>query len=152
MVPMDRIVLPIGGRGQEMEVAVYTPHTYDPAKSYPLLVVLDADPLLGLLKTLNFLWVEEGKAVPVILVGLPFGATPDAIWANRSYYLLPNSVGVIDYYEARVPVNNGGGRPSSRGSSASGSCRPCSRVTASTPIEWASRGSRWGASSPRGTS
>lgn len=111
MIPMERLVLPIGKRGQQMEVVVYTPHTYDPAQSYPLLVVPDADPLLGLLKTINFLWVGEGKAQPVILVGLPFGSTPGEIWANRSYYLLPESVGVIDYYDAQLPLNNGGGAP-----------------------------------------
>lgn len=111
MLPMERIELPIGNGSQEMEVVVCTPHTYDPAQTYPLLVVLDADPLLGLLKTVSFLWAEEGKAVPVILVGLPFGATPGAIWTNRSYYLLPDSVGVIAYYDAQVPVNNGGGAP-----------------------------------------
>jgi predicted alpha/beta superfamily hydrolase len=108
---MERLVLPIGRSGQEMEVVVYKPHTYDPAQSYPLLVVADADPLLGLLKTINFLWVEEGKAEPVILVGLPFGSTPNEIWTNRSYYLLPKSVGVIDYYDGQVPLENGGGAP-----------------------------------------
>ena len=66
---------------------------------------------MGLLKTINFLWVEEGKAVAVILVGLPFGNTPSAIWKNRSYYLLPRAVGVIDYYDAQIPLNNGGGAP-----------------------------------------
>lgn len=111
MLPMERLELPLGESGQAMEVVVYTPHTYDPAQSYPLLVVPDADPLLGLLKTINFLWSEEGKAEPVILVGLPFGATPGAIWVNRSYYLLPDSVGVIDYYNSQVPVNSGGGAP-----------------------------------------
>lgn len=109
MLPMERLVLPIGKSDQEMEVVVYTPHTYDPALSYPLLIVPDADPLLGLLKTINFLWVEEGRAEPVILVGLPFGSTPGEIWTNRSYYLLPKPVGVIDYYDAQVPLNNGGG-------------------------------------------
>lgn len=111
MLPMERLVLPIGTSGQEMEAVVYTPHTYNPARSYPLVVVPDADPLMGLLKTINFLWAEDGKAEPVILVGLPFGNTPDAIWTNRSYYLLPKSVGVIDYYDAQVPLNNGGGAP-----------------------------------------
>ncbi len=111
MLPMESLVLPIGKTGQEMEVVVYTPHTYDPAKSYPLLVVPDADPLMGLLKTINFLWIEDGKAEPVILVGLPFGSTPDAIWMNRTYYFLPDSVGVIDYYGAQVPLNTGGGAP-----------------------------------------
>ena len=111
MLPLERRVLPIGDDGQEMEVVVYKPHTYDPDQSYPLLVVLDADPLLGLLKTINFLWVEEGKATAAILVGLPFGNTPSAIWKNRSYYLLPRAVGVIDYYDAQIPLNNGGGAP-----------------------------------------
>ena len=92
-----------------LEIVVYAPHDYDPAESYPLLVVLDADPLLGLLKTLNFLLAEEGKAAPVILVGVPFGGTAATIWANRSYYLLPNPVGVVDYYGNEIPVNNGGG-------------------------------------------
>ncbi len=96
MLLPERIALPIGDEAQRLEVSVYKPHNYDPTESYPLLVVLDADPLLGLLKTLNFLWVEEGKAVPVILVGLPFGASADRIWANRSHYLLPKAVGVID--------------------------------------------------------
>ncbi len=109
MLPMERQVHPIGKSGQEMEVVVYTPHTYDPAQSYPLLVVPDADPLIGLLKTVNFLWTEDGKAEPVILVGLPFGRTPDAIWKNRSYYLLPDAVGVIEYYDAQIPLNTGGG-------------------------------------------
>lgn len=108
-LPMDRQVLPIGKSGQEMEVVVYRPHTYDPELSYPLLIVPDADPLLGLLKTINFLWTEEGRTEPVILVGLPFGSTPGAIWANRSYYLLPEAVGIIHYYDAEVPLNNGGG-------------------------------------------
>ena len=108
-LPIERLVLPLGKSGQEMEVVVYAPHTYDPAQSYPLLVVLDADPLLGLLKTINFLWVEEGKVEPVILVGLPFGSSAGEIWTNRSYYLLPRSVGVIDYYDAQIPLNNGGG-------------------------------------------
>lgn len=105
----ERIALPIGNEGKMLEVAVYPPHNYDPRESYPLLVVLDADPLLGLLKTLNFLWVEEGKAAPVILVGLPFGASAGAIWANRSHFLLPNPVGVINYYGNEIPVNSGGG-------------------------------------------
>ncbi len=109
ILPMDRIALPIADGSEEIEVVVYTPHTYDLAQSYPLLIVPDADPLLGLLKTVNFLWSEEGKAVPVILVGVPFGATPEAIWENRSYYLLPDSVGNIDYYDAQIPLNNGGG-------------------------------------------
>lgn len=111
MLPMERLVLPIGDDGQEMEVAVYKPHTYDPERSYPLLVVLDADPLLGILKTINFLWVEEGKAAAPILVGLPFGSTPGAIWKNRSYYLLPRAVGMIDYYDTQIPLNTGGGAP-----------------------------------------
>lgn len=109
MLLPERFALPIGDEAQRLEVSVYKPHNYDPTKSYPLLVVLDADPLLGLLKTLNFLWVEEGKAVPVILVGLPFGASADRIWANRSHYLLPKAVGVIDYYGNAIPVNSGGG-------------------------------------------
>ena len=109
MLPMERLILPIENSSQEMEVVIYATHTYNPEQSYPLLVVPDADPLLGLLKTINFLWTEEGITEPVILVGLPFGATPDAIWRNRSYYLLPDSVGVIDYYDARIPLNNGGG-------------------------------------------
>jgi len=105
----DRIALPIGDQGKMLEAVVYSPHNYDPTESYPLLVVLDADPLLGLIKTLNFLWVEEGKAAPVILVGLPFGASAGTIWSNRSYFLLPNPVGVVDYYGNEVPVNSGGG-------------------------------------------
>ncbi len=105
----ERIALPIGNEGKMLEVAVYLPHNYDPTESYPLLVVLDADPLLGLLKTLNFLWAEEGKAVPVILVGLPFGASAGTIWANRSHFLLPNPVGVVNYYGNEIPVNSGGG-------------------------------------------
>lgn len=109
MLQPERIAFPIGDEGRMLEVSVYAPHNYDPTVSYPLLVVLDADPLLGLLKTLNFLWVEEGKAVPVILVGLPFGASAGTIWANRSYYLLPNPVGVVDYYGNEIPVNSGGG-------------------------------------------
>ncbi len=109
VLPADRIVLPIGNKGQEIELVVSTPHTYDPSQKYPVLVVLDADPLLGLLKTVGFLWSEEGKARPVILVGLPFGANPSAIWKNRSYYLLPKPVGVIEYYDAQVPLNSGGG-------------------------------------------
>lgn len=108
-LPADRIVLPIGKAGQEIEVVVSTPHTYDPSQTYPLLVVLDADPLLGLLKTVGFLWSEEGKAAPVILVGVPFGADAGAIWKNRTYFLLPNQVGVVDYYDAQVPLNSGGG-------------------------------------------
>ena len=56
-------------------------------------------------------WAEEGKATAAILVGLPFGNTPSAIWKNRSYYLLPRAVGVIDYYDAQIPLNNGGGAP-----------------------------------------
>lgn len=109
MLAMGRQVLPIGKSGQEIEVVVYTPHNYSPEQSYPMLVVLDADPLMGLLKTINFLWIEDGKAEPVILVGLPFGSTPDAIWKNRSYYLLPDFVDIIDYYDAQIPLNNGGG-------------------------------------------
>lgn len=109
MLLPDRIALPIGEEGQMLEVSVHTPHNYDPTESYPLLVVLDADPLLGLLKTVNFLWSEEGKAVPVILVGLPFGASADTIWANRSYYLLPKPVGVVNYYGHAIPVDSGGG-------------------------------------------
>ena len=105
----DRIVLPIGNQGQEIELVVSAPHTYDPSRTYPVLVVLDADPLLGLLKTVNFLWSEEGKAAPVILVGVPFGADPGAIWKNRTYYLLPKSVEVIEYYDTQVPLNSGGG-------------------------------------------
>lgn len=108
-LPADHLVLPVGKKGQEIEVVVSTPHTYDPSESYPVLVVLDADPLLGLLKTLRFLWSEEGKAAPVILVGVPFGADPGAIWTNRTYYLLPNPVGTIQYYDAQVPLNSGGG-------------------------------------------
>ena len=92
-----------------MEASVFVPHNYDPEKSYPVLVVLDADPLLGLIKSLNFLWVEEGKSNPVILVGLPFGSSAAEIWANRSYYLLPNHVGIVDYYGNEIPLNNGGG-------------------------------------------
>ena len=79
----DHIALPIGDGGKMMQAVVYVPHNYDPKTSYPLLVVLDADPLLGLIKTLNFLWVEEGKAGPVILVGLPFGASAGTIWVKR---------------------------------------------------------------------
>jgi len=109
MLLPERLALPIGDEAQRLEVSVYKPHNYDPTESYPLLVVLDADPLLGLLKTLNFLWAEEGKAVPVILVGLPFGASAETIWVNRSHYLLPNPVGVIDYYGNAVPLNSGGG-------------------------------------------
>ncbi|MDJ0700056.1 MAG: alpha/beta hydrolase-fold protein [Woeseiaceae bacterium] len=90
-------------------MSVYAPHTYDPKESYPLLVVLDADPLLGLLKTLNFLWVEEGKSVPVILVGIPFGASANAIWTNRSHYLLPRPVEAVNYYGNVVTLNSGGG-------------------------------------------
>jgi predicted alpha/beta superfamily hydrolase len=108
-LPVDRMVLPIGKDGQEIELVVSTPHTYDPSRKYPALVVLDADPLLGLLKTVGFLWGEEGKAAPVILVGVPFGADPGAIWKNRTHYLLPQRVEVIDYYDAKVPVNSGGG-------------------------------------------
>ena len=37
------------------------------------------------MKTVDFLWSEEGKAAPVILVGVPFGADPGAIWKNRTY-------------------------------------------------------------------
>jgi len=111
MLVPERIALPIGDEAQRLEVSVYKPHNYDPTESYPLLVVLDADPLLGLLKTLNFLWAEDGKAVPVILVGLPFGASAETIWVNRSHYLLPNPVGVIDYYGNAVPLNSGGGAP-----------------------------------------
>ncbi len=107
----DRIALPIGDGGKMLEAVVYVPHNYDPTESYPLLVVLDADPLLGLLKTLNFLWVEERKTSPVILVGLPFGGSASTIWVNRSYYLLPSPVGVVNYYGNAVPVNSGGGAP-----------------------------------------
>ena len=110
-LPMEHITLPLGTHGQKMEIVVYPPHTYDAAHAYPLLVVPDADPLLGLLKTINFLWAEEGKAEPVILVGLPWGATTDTVWTNRSYYFLPRSVGVVDYYDQQLPVNNGGGAP-----------------------------------------
>ena len=109
VLPADRIVLPIGNKGQEIELVVSTPHTYDPSQTYPVLVVLDADPLLGLLKTVGFLWSEEGKAAPPILVGVPFGADPGAIWKNRTHYLLPKAVGVIEYYDAQVPLNSGGG-------------------------------------------
>lgn len=109
MLTQDRIALPIGDGAQKLEVSVFVPHNYDPAQSYPLLVVLDADPLLGLLKTINFVWVEEGKSVPVILVGLPFGSSAAEIWANRSYYLLPNRVGIVEYYGNEIPLNNGGG-------------------------------------------
>ncbi len=105
----ERIALSIGDGTQRLEVSVYVPHIYDPKESYPLLVVLDADPLLGLLKTLNFLWVEERKSVPVILVGLPFGASANAIWANRSHYLLPRPVEAVEYYGTVVPLNSGGG-------------------------------------------
>ena len=109
MLMPERIVLPIGDKGQKLEVSVFAPHNYKPEETYPLLVVLDADPLLGLLKTINFLWTEEGKAASVILVGLPFGASPGAIWANRTYYLLPRQVGVIDYYGNALPLHTGGG-------------------------------------------
>ena len=47
----------------------------------------------------------------MILVGLPFGSSAAEIWTNRSYYLLPNRVGVVDYYGNEIPVNNGGGAP-----------------------------------------
>ena len=109
MLAPERIALPIGGGAQKLEISVFLPHTYDPVVSYPVLVVLDADPLLGLLKTINFLWVEEGKSAPVILVGLPFGSSAAEIWVNRSYYLLPNRVGTVDYYGNEIPLNNGGG-------------------------------------------
>lgn len=108
-LPADRMVLPIGNKGKEIELVVSTPHTYDLSQTYPVLVVLDADPLLGLLKTVDFLWSEEGKSAPVILVGVPFGSDAGTIWKNRTYYLLPNSVGVIEYYDAQVPLNSGGG-------------------------------------------
>ena len=111
MLLPERIALPIGDDTQRVEVSIFAPHNYDPTESYPLLIVLDADPLLGLLKTLNFLWVEERKAAPVILVGLPFGASAATIWANRSHYLLPRPVGVVDYYGNAVPLNSGGGAP-----------------------------------------
>lgn len=109
MLKPERIALPIGDGAQRLEVSVFLPHIYDPAESYPVLVVLDADPLLGVLKTINFLWVEERKSAPVILVGVPFGSSAAEIWANRSYYLLPNRVGVVDYYGSEIPLNNGGG-------------------------------------------
>lgn len=109
MLLPDRIALPIGDQGQRLEVSVYVPHNYTPGDSYPVLVVLDADPLLGLLKTLNFLWIEERKTAPVILVGLPFGSSAGSIWANRSHYLLPLQVGVVDYYGSEMPLNSGGG-------------------------------------------
>lgn len=111
VLPMEHIALPIGTRGQEMEIVVYLPHHYNPEHAYPVLVVPDADPLLGLLKTIDFLWASEGKAEPVILVGLPWGSTADAVWTNRSYYFLPRSVGIVDYYGEQLPVNNGGGAP-----------------------------------------
>ncbi|MBD3648348.1 MAG: hypothetical protein HUJ31_13050 [Pseudomonadales bacterium] len=109
-IPPDRLLLPIS-ENRQMEVVVSLPHRYDPDEKYPVLIVTDADPLLGLLKTLNFLWTEDGKTEPVILVGLPFGANADEIWTNRSWYLLPNPIGVVDYYDIKLPVNNGGGAP-----------------------------------------
>jgi predicted alpha/beta superfamily hydrolase len=111
MLPMARIPLPIGSHGQTMQMVVYLPHVYDAAHSYPLLVVPDADPLLGILKTIDFLWVEAGKSEPVILAGLPWGSTADAAWTNRSYYFLPDRVGLVEYYDQQLPVNNGGGAP-----------------------------------------
>ena len=110
-LPIHRLVLPLGDAGRQMEVAVYLPHTYDPGVAYPVLVVPDADPLMGLLQTINFLWQEDQRAGPAILVKLPFGGTPDEIWVNRSYYLLPDSVGTVEYYGASLPLFNGGGAP-----------------------------------------
>ncbi len=109
MLAPERFALPIGGGTQKLEISVFLPHNYDPQEFYPVLVVLDADPLLGLLKTINFLWAEEGKSAPVILVGVPFGSSAAEIWVNRTYYLLPNRVGTVDYYGNEIPLNNGGG-------------------------------------------
>lgn len=108
-LPIDRIRLPLGRSGQMMELAVYLPHNYDPSEIYPLLVIPDADPLMGLLQSVSFLWAEEGTAYGAILVGLPFGDNAGAIWTNRSYYLLPDSVGVVEYYDIQLPLHNGGG-------------------------------------------
>ena len=108
-LPIDRLRLPLGDAGLLMEVAVSLPHNYDPSQAYPVLVIPDADPLMGLLQTVSFLWTEEGTAQEAILVGLPFGDSAGAIWANRSYYLLPDSVGVVEYYGAQLPLNTGGG-------------------------------------------
>lgn len=110
-LPIDRLRLRLGDSGLSMEVAVYLPHNYDPSQSYPVLVIPDADPLMGLLQSVSFLWAEEGTALGAILVGLPFGDNAGAIWANRSYYLLPDSVGIVDYYGAQLPLNTGGGAP-----------------------------------------
>ncbi len=92
-----------------IEEVVYKPHMYNPSQKYPILLVPDADPMLGIIKTMNFLWTEEQYTIPIILVGIPFGKTPGSIWVNRSYYFLPDSVGTINYYGNSVPLNNGGG-------------------------------------------
>ena len=107
-LPVERLRLPLGD-GRMMDVAVYVPHSYDPSAAYPVLLIPDADPLMGLLQSVSFLWAEEGTAQGAILVGLPFGSNAGAIWTNRSYYLLPDSVGVVDYYGSQLPLNTGGG-------------------------------------------
>ncbi|MCH7680473.1 hypothetical protein IID10_14090 [candidate division KSB1 bacterium] len=107
MMPPDHFELPIGN--QKIELVIYKPHKYDPSQKYPILIIPDADPMLGIIKTLNFLWSEEQYAIPTILVGIPFGQTPGSIWVNRCYYFLPDSVGIINYYGNSFPVKNGGG-------------------------------------------
>lgn len=108
-LPIERVRLPLGDSGLMMDVAIYVPHTYDSSEIYPVLVIPDADPLMGLLQSVSFLWAEEGSAQSAILVGLPFGDDGGKIWTNRTFYLLPDSVGVVEYYGVQLPLNSGGG-------------------------------------------
>jgi|GEM_PF-1047259 len=88
-------------------IEVCLPKNYDPAKSYPVVYLLDADKSIGMAKDIGD-WLMWGKQIQdIIIVGIAYDKDDNTWWINRSRDYLPTSDTITEFGKA-FPKAGGG--------------------------------------------